>query len=77
VAIRQLAGIACSLAAGAACASAPGADPCGDKLACVAHGDPQQGRCEYWCNVSDPYPCTSGSCITFMDTNGVTLSFCE
>src|ERR1700677_2497629 len=45
-------------AAGATCAAVGGAPACGDKLACVAYGTPQDGTCRYWC---DGIACPSGS----------------
>jgi hypothetical protein len=61
--------------AGAACAAVGGPAPCGDKLACVAYGSPQDGTCRYWCD-GIPCPSGSGSCVSHMTTNTFSLSNC-
>jgi hypothetical protein len=60
---------------GATCTSFPGAAPCGDKLACVALGDPMSGQCDLWCDTD--HPCASGPCRTILVANGVAVGFCE
>jgi hypothetical protein len=64
-----------ALQAGATCALILGSATCGDGLACVAAGNPNQGECDSWCDVSTP--CPSGTCTTITDTNGVSLSLCQ
>ena len=60
---------------GAKCAAVGGAPQCGDQLACVAYGGPDNGTCQYWCD-SIPCPAGAGSCVTHPTTNTFSMSTC-
>lgn len=62
--------------AGDACAAIGGPAPCGDRLACVATGSPQNGHCRYWCDEDGPCPAGSGSCTSRATLNSIPLSTC-
>ena len=64
----QGAGTICDASAGAAVV-------CGERLVCLAHGDPKHGTCTRFCDAARP--CESGTeCKSVLTTKGVTLSVC-
>jgi hypothetical protein len=62
--------------AGATCdASAGAAVVCGERLVCLATGDPKHGTCTRFCDLA--HPCPAGTpCKAVVTTLGVTLRVC-
>lgn len=61
---------------GATCdASVGAAVTCGERLACLAMGDPKSGTCTPWCDAQ--HPCAAGkACKTVVTTMGVPVPLC-